>query len=225
MRAAATRLEQAPFAFKGGHAKVGNLDVLLRVEQEVLGLEVAVADVEAVTVVDARNDLLEVVARFVGVEALSPDEVVEEFAAFDIFHDEVPAGPGYKLGRFHGLSSAVGNVQLGTGLPHVEQAEHIRMLDQLHDDNLALNPEEHLIHGRLSAQTISHRVVSLLRARAHLVGPVLILLARLGNDLDGGVLARHFMLGEFDASYIIRTQISQSTNGGQHTHTHKQRTG
>lgn len=47
------------------------------------------ADVELVAVIDARDDLLKVVQRFVLVQAAAADKVVKQFAAFDVFEDEV----------------------------------------------------------------------------------------------------------------------------------------
>lgn len=77
MRTTATGLEELPTALESGHSKIRDFDVLLRVEEEVLRLEISVADVEAVAVIDTRDDLLEVVQRFVGVKFASRDEVVE----------------------------------------------------------------------------------------------------------------------------------------------------
>lgn len=89
--AAAARLEELAAALESGHAKVGNLDVALAVEEQVLGLEVAVADVEPVAVVDARDDLLEVVQRLVRAELALLHEVVKQLPAGHVLHDQVPA--------------------------------------------------------------------------------------------------------------------------------------
>jgi hypothetical protein len=55
MRTAARGLEELVDLLERGHPKVGYLDVAFLVEEQVLGLEVAVADVEAMAVVDARD--------------------------------------------------------------------------------------------------------------------------------------------------------------------------
>ena len=85
MWAAAARLQHPLACLPSGHAKVGHLDVLVPVQQEVLGLQVAVADVEAVAVVYTSNDLLKVPAGLVWVQSALRDEIVKELAAFDIF--------------------------------------------------------------------------------------------------------------------------------------------
>ena len=86
------RLEQLPASFKSGHPKVSNLDVLFSIKEQVLWLEVAMADVEAMAVVETRDNLLEVVQRFVGVQPTARDEIVEQLAAFGVLHDEVAEG-------------------------------------------------------------------------------------------------------------------------------------
>jgi hypothetical protein len=48
------------------HAKVRDLDVLLLVEKEVLRLEISMADVEPMAVVETSDDLLKVERGFVG---------------------------------------------------------------------------------------------------------------------------------------------------------------
>ena len=53
VRAPARRLEHPVVALQRCHPEIGNLDVALPVEEQVLRLEIAVADVEAVAVVDA----------------------------------------------------------------------------------------------------------------------------------------------------------------------------
>ena len=70
-------------------AEVGDLEVSVAVEQQVLGLEVAVADALVVAVLDAADELLEVEARGRLVEAALCNDLVEEFAASDeLEHDE-----------------------------------------------------------------------------------------------------------------------------------------
>jgi len=67
-----------------GQAKVGDLDGQTRVQQQVLGLEVAVHDHVAVAVLDAADDLLEEAARLVLRQAALLDDVVEQLAAFSV---------------------------------------------------------------------------------------------------------------------------------------------
>jgi hypothetical protein len=60
MRRTTTRFEHTLASLPSGHTEIGDLDVLVLVEQHVFGLQVSVADVESVAVVDGVNDLLEV---------------------------------------------------------------------------------------------------------------------------------------------------------------------
>ncbi len=70
------------------------------VEQQIFGFEVAVHDPIFVDVLDARQDLLHEVDRFILVEPLLLDDVVEEFAAGSVLHNEVDVGFGlYDLGQ------------------------------------------------------------------------------------------------------------------------------
>lgn len=91
MRAAATGLEQPVAGLQGGHAKVGNLDVLLSVKQQILWLEIPMTDVEAVAVVYAGYDLLEVPRRLVRRQSALRHQVVEQLATLDVLEDEVAA--------------------------------------------------------------------------------------------------------------------------------------
>ena len=61
MRTSTARLEHPLSRFPSSHSKVGDLDVLVTVQQQVLRLEIAVADVESVAVVHGVDDLLEIV--------------------------------------------------------------------------------------------------------------------------------------------------------------------
>lgn len=63
--AAAARAQKLAVHHHVAQAKVGDLDVQVRIEQQVLRLQVAVHHHVPVTVVDARDDLLEEPARFV----------------------------------------------------------------------------------------------------------------------------------------------------------------
>ena len=85
------RLQQSVTRLERSHAKVCNLDVLLRVQQQVFRLEVAVADIKAMTVIDSSDNLLKVARRLVGGEATLRDEVVEQLAAFHVFENQIPA--------------------------------------------------------------------------------------------------------------------------------------
>jgi hypothetical protein len=63
-RRAAGRLEQLVAFVEVAQAEVDDLDVLVLVQQQVLGLEVSVDDAELVDVLDAGDDLLEELAGF-----------------------------------------------------------------------------------------------------------------------------------------------------------------
>ncbi|KAK6935645.1 hypothetical protein RJ641_032675 [Dillenia turbinata] len=71
--------------------KVGNLEVAILVDEEVLGLEVAVEDAAGVAVGDSGDELLEVAAAEVLREA-ALGNLGEELAALEEFHDEVDLG-------------------------------------------------------------------------------------------------------------------------------------
>ena len=63
--------------------------MLLFTSKEILGLEVAVCNVELVAVVHSGDELLKVSQRLRRGESAAAAEVVEEFTPFDVFHDEV----------------------------------------------------------------------------------------------------------------------------------------
>lgn len=100
MRTSTTSFQQLTSSFEGSHTEVGDLDVLLFVEEEVLGFEISVTNVESVAVIYSRDDLLKVVKGFVGVQLAALDEVVEKLSAFDVFHDEVTGKEGGGEVRF-----------------------------------------------------------------------------------------------------------------------------
>lgn len=90
MRAATAGAEERVAAFPSSHTKVGDLDVLVAVEEQVFRLEVTVSDVETMAVIDGVDNLLEVVDGLGNGETTAGNEVVEQFAALKVLHDEVP---------------------------------------------------------------------------------------------------------------------------------------
>ena len=107
------------------HTKVGNLYNTARaIQQQVFGLEVTVADAECMAVVHTKNDLAEVGARLVRAQAPARNKIVKELAARDVLHDQK---------------------ELLACLIHVPETKQVRMLDQLHNDNLALYTQRKLV--------------------------------------------------------------------------------
>ena len=85
--------EEIPIAHLVREAEIGDLDIEVVVEENVLGLEVAVDDLEAVRVFDARDDLLEEAPCSLFGHAAVGDDVVEELAT-GVFKDEDDVGRG-----------------------------------------------------------------------------------------------------------------------------------
>lgn len=68
--------------------KINQLQIVLVVEQQILGLEISVNDAQLVQVLDRALDLLEELARFLLGQLLLLDDVVEELAPRNILHDQ-----------------------------------------------------------------------------------------------------------------------------------------
>ena len=68
--------------------KINQLQIVLVVEQQILGLEVSVNDAQLVQVLDRALDLLEELARLLLGQLLLLDDVVEELAPRNILHDQ-----------------------------------------------------------------------------------------------------------------------------------------
>jgi hypothetical protein len=90
--------------------------------------------------------LLKITKCLVGVESTFTDEIVEQFPSFGVLHDEISSFPSAAAASFQPWKMR--NLQLVSRLPHVENLENVRMLDQLHDHNLALDAKQHLIRLR-----------------------------------------------------------------------------
>ena len=71
-----------------GEAEIHNLNVVLVIKQQVLRLEVSMADLDLVDIFDARDDLLDEPTALLLLEALSLDDVVKQLSAGSILHDE-----------------------------------------------------------------------------------------------------------------------------------------
>ncbi|KAJ6795135.1 putative CBL-interacting protein kinase 7 [Iris pallida] len=77
-----------------GEAEVGELEVAVTVEEEVLGLDVAVGDAVGVAEAEGGEELLEVAARGGLGQAAVAREAGEELPAAGVLHDQVDAGLG-----------------------------------------------------------------------------------------------------------------------------------
>lgn len=66
MRTPTTRFQQLIARLQSGHPEIRNLDVALGVQQQVLGLEIPMTNVEAVAIVYASYDLLKVSRGLIG---------------------------------------------------------------------------------------------------------------------------------------------------------------
>ena len=186
--AAAAGLEHLLRRLQGGHAKVGDLDHLARaVEQQVLGLQVAVADAEPVAIVHAKDHLAEVVACLVRTEAPPGDEVVKQLAAGDVLHHQV---------------------QLLARLVHVPEAEQVRVLDELHDHNLALDPERKLVLlGGQIAQAHPAVEQHLLRHNLHCGGHLRVRVHREAHAARGALPDQLAELPGADVSGVVEVAL------------------
>ncbi|KAB0337851.1 hypothetical protein FD755_025441, partial [Muntiacus reevesi] len=77
-----------------GEAEVGQLDVEVLVEEEVLALEVSVDDVQVVAVLDGRGQLPEHLASIVFLQGPPALDELEEVALDPELHDDVDAAVG-----------------------------------------------------------------------------------------------------------------------------------
>ena len=118
-------------------------------------------DAEAMAIIHCSDDLLEARQRLGRREPSARAEVVEQLSALDVLEDEV---------------------ELGRGLPDVVETHDVGVFDELHDDDFALDAEEHVFGG--VSGTGEGGAVEVL----------------FGDDLDGGVLACFGVAGDTDAA-------------------------
>lgn len=99
VRASARSLEHALIILPRGHAKVCHLDVLISVEKQVFWFQITMANVEAMAVVDSKDNLLEIVQCLGWWKSSSTDQVVEELASSNILNNEVSKAVSRRAGR------------------------------------------------------------------------------------------------------------------------------
>lgn len=111
----------------GGEAEVGDLEVAVLVDEEVLGLEVAVEHAARVAEPDGGDELLEVAPRGVLLEPPLGD-AAEQLPAADELHHEV---------------------DLGLGGHHLEQPHDVGVADAAEDGDLPLDVRDEAVPHRL----------------------------------------------------------------------------
>ncbi|CAL9063083.1 unnamed protein product [Musa banksii] len=107
---------------QGAQPKVGDLQVAVLVQEEVLQLEVAVVDAAAMTEIDSSNQLPEVLAGGGLGEAPGSGDPGEELAPADKLH---------------------GEVNPGTGGHDLVKLDHVGVAHHLHGRDLTLNLHHH----------------------------------------------------------------------------------
>mmetsp|Transcript_18577 Transcript_18577/g.59407 ORF Transcript_18577/g.59407 Transcript_18577/m.59407 type:complete len:374 (-) Transcript_18577:68-1189(-) len=127
-------------AVQGREPKVRDLEHGVLVEEQILRLEVAVADALPVAVLDAADQLAKVGARGGLVEPAGGDDLVEELAAGDELEDDEDAG-------------ARGE--------HLDQVDDVPLLDHLHHSNLLFDLLAHrLLRHLLLVENLDRHLLS-----------------------------------------------------------------
>lgn len=106
--------------------KIGNLERgLVSTEQQVLGLEIAVADVIVVAVLETTQQLFEEVQCLLQRQTSVLDQVVEQFSALHVLQDQEPV---CQIRKCLAECSAARDLQVLGGLVHFVEAQYIRMI-------------------------------------------------------------------------------------------------
>lgn len=120
-------------------AKIGDLEVAALVDEQILGLEVAVEDAPGVAEPDGGDKLLEVPSRGILLEAALGD-AREELPAADELHDEVDLGlGGHDLEEADdiGVAHAAEDGDLALDVRDEAVAEGLLLVEHLDGDGLA----------------------------------------------------------------------------------------
>lgn len=123
----------------GRESEIGDLEIAALVDEEVLGLEVAVEDAPCVAEADGGDELLEVPSRDVLLEAALGD-AREELPAADVLHDEVDLGlGGHDLEEADdvGVAHAAEDGDLALDVWDEAVAEGLLLVEHLDGDGLA----------------------------------------------------------------------------------------
>jgi hypothetical protein len=141
-------LEHLPRRALGREPKVDDTNRLLAVEEQVLGLDVAVHNIVCVQVRDARHDLVEEAPPLILAQPPRLYNVLEELAAGGKLHDEV---------------DAVG------GMDDLPEPNHVRVFELLEDLDLAPDPLDvvRLLHPSLLEHLDRHLLASELMRSLH----------------------------------------------------------
>ena len=89
MRTTTRGLEKLIAALPSRHSKIGDLDVLMRSQHDIFGLEVTMADGKVVAIIESSDDLLKVLRRFIGFKSSRGNQELEEFSPLHVFENEV----------------------------------------------------------------------------------------------------------------------------------------
>jgi hypothetical protein len=190
-------------------AKVGEADVALAGEQNVLGLEVAIQNGGAVQVLEAEADLGGVEAHALLVELLLLLEVEEELATIDVVHDEVEL-----LARLERVvevdeervDELLENVLLGLGVLHLVALDNGLLVEHLHGVDLAsvlLGDLDHFAERALANHLEQVKVVE---------ADLVLLLVK----VDAGLLLLHGVLERLHPLGLLRLRLGEQIEHALH---------
>ena len=122
-----------------GEPEIGQAEVSAGVEEEVLGLEIAVDDVEGVEILEGEDDGGEVEAGDVGGETLCAAEVGEEFSAGDVGKEHVDVEAVLESGEEvddEGVVHAGEDVAFGVDVLYLAQADDFGFSEDFHGEEV-----------------------------------------------------------------------------------------
>lgn len=166
----------------GSHAKIGDLDKAVARNENILGLQIAVANVEGMAIVESADDLSKEPNRFFLVEVLVGIDVLEKVALVHILQHEIASRRVRILAprRIPGEN----NLHFRSVLPDIIDFHDVGVLDQLQKGDLPLDRQRDAVAvGELGLLAIP--LVDVLKAPClrHLN-------SMLGEDLDSNIFSR-----------------------------------